>query len=176
MENQQRVRRIISSGESGADRTALMAAESLGLGTGGWCQRKLTPNPYNLKDITSVMASSKIMRASVDMVKRNIDDSDGTLIFRVFSSVGPNTVLGYCVSGKWRPFTEEDKKQKKTLYKPCLVISDLSDQGMGKNTEAIRDFLRVNRIRTLNITGHRDGVLPGYTQSIMNILVIALSQ
>lgn len=166
MENQRGLERIISSGEAGADRTALMAAESVGVKTGGWCQNKPLKNSYNLRE----------MRDPVALVKKNIDDSDGTLIFRVFSSVGPNLVLGYCVSGKWRPFTEEDRKQRKTLYKPCLVVSDLSDRSMGKNTETIRDFIRVNRIKVLNVTGHRDGVLPGYTQSILTILTTALSQ
>lgn len=158
---------IISTGESGANRVALLVAKSLGLGTGGWCQGKLVKDPNNQGHLKATVGMT--------IVKGNVDNSDGTIIFRVFPSLGTDLVMGYCISGKFRPFLKEDLELRKTRYKPCLIISDLSEEKMDRTVEVIRDFLRVNRIKVLNITGHRDGVLPGYTQSVMDILVDALS-
>lgn len=169
--------RIISSGELGADSAALVASKTLGLKTAGWCQSLPSgKNQYNLKAIPPLSKPHSETKPQTETIKRNVNDSDGTVIFRVYTSIFTDLALGYCISGKWRPFTEEDKKQRKTLHKPCLVISDLSEKKEGSNIEAIRDFIIKNRIKTLNVTGHRDGSIPGYTNSILSLLVNALSQ
>lgn len=181
------ITKLISGGQTGADRAALEAAESLGVETGGWAPRKFittrgeTPElgtRFGLRELTEYdglavkgsTAQSLILRS-----RRNVDDSDGTLVFRLKDSPGTEKTIGYCQTRRWC-YVAHQKLQKQSpppaSYRPYLVITSLSDC---KNVTAIRDFIRLYSIRTLNVAGHRDEVVKGFSASIIALLTEALT-
>jgi hypothetical protein len=73
------LRKIVSGGQTGADRGGLDAAVALGIPHGGWCPKGrraedgAVPARYRLRETTS--------REYQPRTKANVRDSDGTVIF-----------------------------------------------------------------------------------------------
>lgn len=171
-----RIEKIISGGQCGADRAGLEAGLLLGIETGGWIIKGfmtvkgpdlLLRDRFHLKEIESTSYPKRSMK--------NVDDSDGTIVFRSISSAGSDCTIGYCITHKWKSLTANEKSERKTLYKPCLVINLETIKDTEKLSDEIRDFVRCNNIKCLNIAGHREDVFPGYSDSIIKILVKSLS-
>lgn len=138
-----RVDRIVSGGQSGADRAALDWAIDRGLAHGGWCPRgRLAedgpiPPRYNLRE----MPTSRY----IDRTRRNVLDSDGTLILN----------LGALDGG-----TLETLTLAEALGRPCLVLQ----LEAGSDSLLVRrtlDWLETHRIAQLNIAGPRESRRPG---------------
>lgn len=131
------IEKIVSGGQTGADRAALDAAIALGIDHGGWVPkgRKTEngplPDSYQLKE----MASS----AYKDRTIQNVIDSDGTLIV----TRGPLT--GGSIT---------TQKATEMNDKPCLHINlNLTPafSGITKTTE----WVFSNQIKVLNVAGPR---------------------
>lgn len=127
--------KIISGGQSGADRAALDAALDAGVPCGGWCpadrsaedgvipaQYPLTPLPGGGND---------------ERTRRNVADSDGTVIFTF---------------GKPAGGTETTRQAVAEMNKPLLVI-DTETTEPHAAIEQMRAFARRHEIRTLNVAG-----------------------
>jgi hypothetical protein len=110
------------------------------------------------------MAQSYIARS-----QKNVDCSDGTLAFRLKASVGTDKTIGYCLTRRWKEVSRFDIE---TRHKPCLVITDLHDC---HNVTRIRQFIRQYKIETLNVAGHRDEVVEGFSRDIKAVLCEALT-
>lgn len=109
--------------------------------------------------------------------RRNVDESDGTVVFRLKKSTGVDKTIGYCLTKKWA-FVKQSRWQDLTEYKPCLVISDLSASQQENHVEAIRSFIQQHRIDTLNVAGNRDDRSSGvqqFQQLVKQLLLEALS-
>jgi len=136
------VERIISGGQTGADRAGLDFAIAHGIPHGGWCPRG------RLAEDGSIPRRYRLMESpSPDYAQRtewNVRDSDGTVIFS----------LGRDLSGGSK-FTAEVAAQ---LRKPCLHVSEVS--GGRNSAENLRHFLRRHRIKCLNLAGPRASVEP----------------
>jgi len=163
--------RIISGGQTGVDRAALDFALHYGISCGGYCPkgRKAEDGPipdiYPLKELLSERYS--------DRTKRNIEVSDGTLIFKTGSGLdrGTNLTLEYC------------KKQNK----PCFIYSLAKDQvnpyedlykwieNHGIVTVPYRaSFAKKSKNLTgkvLNIAGNRESFSPGIYRLVYETLV-----
>ena len=135
------IQRIISGGQTGADRGGLDAAIALGIPHDGYCPRgrKAEDGPlsdrYNLKDSTSA-----------DYLQRtewNARDSDGTVIF----SVSPTLSGG---SLKTQVFASKHKK-------PCMHIH----AGLYQPGCALSRFVIAHNIKSLNVAGPRGSKEPG---------------
>ena len=145
--------RIISGGQTGADRAALDFALHHGISCGGYCPkgRKAEDGPipdiYPLKELDSASYS--------DRTKRNIEASDGTLIFKAQSKLdrGSHLTLEYC----------------KKIHKPWFIyhLSHNPDQSNYKLYNWIKD----QGIITLNIAGNRESLAPGIYRSTYDALV-----
>jgi hypothetical protein len=134
------IEKIISGGQTGADRAALDAALELGIPCGGWCPkgRRAEDGPidvrYPLKETHS--ASYRIR------TEKNVRGSDGTLIF---------------AWGKPKGGTALTIRFAQRYKKPYLVV-DLSE---GADPETAQEWLESNEIKILNIAGLREGECPG---------------
>lgn len=170
------LKRVISGGQTGADIGGLLAATKLGIETGGWiCKDYLTedgPNfelkKYGLKCLDSTYYPER--------TKKNIDDSDGTIVFRLKYSPGSDYTIGYAQNKIWQKGILKTVNKDKTLYKPVCVITDLNDHK--KIIDIIVNFIKENNIEIVNIAGHRESTAPikNFTQIIENILVEAFSK
>lgn len=145
--------RIISGGQSGADRAALDAAIRLGIPHGGWLPRgrKAEDGPlparYRLKETDSDRYR--------DRTEKNIVDSDGTLII----SFGPLT------GGS--ALTESLALRHD---RPCLTI-DLEEVSRADAVIAVEKWFKRFAIRTLNVAGPRASNEPRIYEAVLALLL-----
>lgn len=146
--------RIISGGQTGADRAALDAAIILGIPHGGWCpagrraEDGRIPEQYLLRE---TLAHSYLVRT-----EWNVRDSDATVVFTMAGLSG----------GSWRTMEYARLHGRPSLH---LELS-------GHTTMDIADRLagfsaRHPGIRRLNIAGSREASGPGIHSRVVEVLL-----
>jgi len=146
------IKRIISGGQTGADRAALDFAIKNDLPYGGWVPKGrktedgTLPEKYHLKEMPTGQYSKR--------TEKNILDSDGTLIL----SHGP-------LSGG-SALTRELAKQHK---KPWLHV-DLKTIACPAAAVMIQDWAGRHNVKVLNVAGPRASKDPLIYQAIMDVL------
>ena len=149
------IEKIISGGQTGADRAALDAAIELNIPHGGWVPKGrlaedgVVPPSYQ---VSEVPADSYAART-----EKNVEDSDGTLIF----SHGPLT------GGS--ALTQELAEKHK---RPSLHI-DLNRIPALKAAAMIADWVDRHPVKTLNVAGPRASNDPDIYQKTKDILIAA---
>jgi hypothetical protein len=136
------VRKIVSGGQTGADRAALDWAIERGIDHGGWCPRgrraedRTIPRRYRLTETPS--------HRYVERTEWNVRDSDGTVILSVRE-----------------PLTGGSKRTAELARqhgKPCLHLS--LDAGRTDAGERLRGFVQAHGICVLNVAGPRASSAP----------------
>jgi Circularly permutated YpsA SLOG family len=134
--------KIISGGQTGADRAALDFAIARGIPHGGWCPRGCLaedgaiPARYHLRETPDSDYSQR--------TEWNVRDSDGTVIF----SIAPT------LSGGSRQTADLAQRYQK----PCFHLSRERDSATAPGK--LRDFLASHDIQTLNVAGPRQSEAP----------------
>jgi predicted Rossmann-fold nucleotide-binding protein len=147
------VRRIVSGGQTGADRAALDAALRAGIAHGGWVPRgrKAEDGRIHARYRLREMASYRY----ADRTEKNVRDSDATLIV----SRGPLTGGSRLTLGLARKHR-----------KPCLHV-DLAVTGMEEAETRVRTWLEENEVTTLNVAGPRASNDPGIYDRVLTLLL-----
>lgn len=142
-----RLVKIISGGQTGADRAGLDAALKVNIAIGGWCpagrraEDGVIPECYDLEETPSANYAVR--------TRHNVRDSDGTLIFN----------LGELDGG-----TKKTVEYAAKIGKPCLIVQ--LDNTKHPRPAAIKKWLQKHAICTLNVAGPRESKRPGiYRQS-----------
>lgn len=131
------IRKIISGGQTGADRAALDAAIKLGIQHGGWIPKgRLTengslPDKYQLKEMPG---TSYRLRT-----EQNVIDSNGTLIIS---------------HGQLSEGSDYTRRIALKHHRPCLHI-DLNQTPAFKAAVLIHSWIDENAIEILNVAGPR---------------------
>jgi hypothetical protein len=147
--------KIISGGQTGADRGGLDAAIELRIEHGGWCPygRRADdgkiPFKYQLRELTSSDYPSR--------TRTNIEESDGTIVF-VIGPVTPGSRLTLALC--------------KEMDKPHLVLR--LNEGAYFLARRLRFWLTQNAIRVLNVAGSRELYSPGIQQGVCSVVKLAL--
>ena len=140
---------IISGGQTGVDRAALDVARELEIPCGGWIPKDRRaengpiPEWYPLSELPS-------SRYSVRTAK-NVREATGTLILTWGQPFG-GTALTVKLARKHR--------------KPFLLV----DLAQGGDPETVRDWLRKNEIKILNVAGPRESQVPGIHDQAVGFL------
>jgi len=136
-----RLEKIVSGGQTGADRAGLDVAMKVGLPVGGYCPKGrlaedgTVPEHYPLLEMTKGSYSAR--------TERNVIESDGTLILNIGK-----------LSGGTRLTVECARKHNK----PHLVIQlDTAKP----QVSTLAEWLEQNNIRVLNVAGPRESKTPG---------------
>jgi hypothetical protein len=130
--------RIVSGGQTGADRAALDAARALGIPTGGWVPRGRAAEDGPLPDAYRGMTET----ASPDPAVRtewNVRDSHATLLLSHGSLTGGSAFTRACAKRWSRP----------------LLHLDLRARSAESAEAALRDWLEALAPRILNVAGPR---------------------
>lgn len=132
---------IVSGGQTGVDRAALDFAIQHAIPHGGWCPKgRLTEDGVlDAKYALEELASGSYRQRT----KRNVIDSDGTLILN---------------SGNLDGGTLATLKFAQQFHKPVYIVQldDIEDKVM-----SVLEWLRANRVKTLNVAGPRESKRPG---------------
>lgn len=141
--------RIISGGQNGADEAGLLAAQDLGIPTGGTATYRwdttLGPKPEQGEQFGLVADAKDFPKAGSrygSRTRQNIVNSDGTVLFSEnITDTGSALTINIA----------------QQLKKPLHHVSGTSD----KATAAFIKWLEDNNIRTLNVAGNRLWTMPG---------------
>ncbi len=146
--------KIISGGQTGADQAALDAAIRLDITHGGWVPkgRKTEQGPlaphYTVKEMPSANYRHR--------TEKNILTADGTLIFS-FGPLSGGSALTQALAIRHA--------------KPFLHI-DFEHLTAEKAIEAIEQWLRNEKIDTVNIAGSRASSEPRIYQAVYSLLLL----
>jgi hypothetical protein len=141
--------KIISGGQTGADRAALDVALTLSLPIGGGrpkgrrAEDGMIPDRYPLTETPEADYDTR--------TRRNVEDSDGTLILN----------LGTLDGG-----TALTVKLARQMGKPCLMVA-LED---GIEPTAFQEWLDAHPIAVLNVAGPRESKRPGVYAAACRLL------
>ena len=155
-----RIERIVSGGQTGADRGALDAAIALGIAHGGWCPKGRRaedgeiPARYRLDQTPT--------RDYRVRTRRNVDLADATVVFARGALAGGSRL------------TVEIARRR---GKPVLIL-DLADLRAVRAdaVEELRAWIVRNEVRTLNVAGPRQSEAPGLHEEVRSFLEEALDR
>ena len=148
-----RLRKIVSGGQTGADRAALDWAISRGVAHGGWCPKGRRaedgpiPDGYALQETDS---PNYLIRT-----EQNVIDSDGTVVF----SIKP------LLSGGSKKTADFARKHGK----PLLHLHP----GIETPGQQLAAFIRTNGIKVLNVAGSRLSGEPRIAEFVLAALKAA---
>lgn len=150
------IERIVSGGQTGADRAGLDAAIACGIPHGGWCPkgRKAEDGPIPDEYQLTETASGNYL----DRTERNVKESDGTVIL----TMGP--LSGG--SSRTAEFAREHDK-------PWLHVK-LDAMSIGKVAGTLRRFAKEHGLRVLNVAGSRGSKEPELHRLALNTIMAML--
>jgi len=131
------IKKIISGGQTGADRAALDAAIELGIQHGGWVPKGRIAEDGPLADkyqLQEMVTSSYPARA-----EQNVIDSDATLIISHGELTGGSAYTRKMAMKHGKPWFHADLNKLPTFQAAIIIV----------------DWISKNRIEALNIAGSR---------------------
>jgi hypothetical protein len=146
-----RIERIVSGGQTGADRAALDWAIFRDVPHGGWCPKGrkaedgTIPARYELRETTTANY--------LERTERNVRDSDGTLIF---------TMARELAGGSKRTADFAKKHGKPWLH--------LHPGASYEPARVLLDFINSNEITVLNVAGSRGSKEPEVGAFVKGVL------
>src|ERR1017187_5807855 len=143
--------RIISGGQTGADRAALDWAIEHGIPHGGWCPagRKAEDGPIDLRYQLKETPSSNYLQRT----EWNARDSDGTVIFSLAEHLSGGSLKTVAFAIKHR--------------KPHLHLSATSKVDA---VQELKQWMQQNNIRVLNVAGPRASKEPKVAGFVISTL------
>jgi hypothetical protein len=145
--------KIISGGQTGADRGGLDAAIELGIEHGGWC-----PKGRKAEDGTIPERYRLVETRGSDYKKRtelNVKDADVTVIFTADGNVtgGSRLTASFC----------------RQHGRPCLVLNAFAP--VAETVAELRSFFNENKPKVVNIAGNRATKAFGIDKAVKNAIV-----
>lgn len=145
------VTKIISGGQTGADRAGLEAARELGIPTGGYIVKgwrtERGAEPL-LAEFGLVETDSTSYAYRTEL---NVRESDGTVIFGRINSSGSQLTYRLC----------------QAYHKPVVCNPTGSE---------LQAWIERYDISVLNVAGNRESVNPGIGESVKELLILALGE
>ena len=147
------VDKIVSGGQTGADRAALEVAEELGLATGGWVPRGRRaedgPIPERYAGLRETDSPSYERRTEL-----NVRDSDATLVLAFGPPSGGSALTASLARSMGRP----------------LLCLDLERLTLEEARTSLAEWLAEFRPRVLNVAGPRLSKEPRIAEATSEIL------
>lgn len=150
------IKKIVSGGQTGADRGGLDAAIALGIPHGGWCPKGRKAEDGVIPDVYDLVeANSADYRFRTE---QNVMDSDATLIFTRGPLDGGSLLTAKCAQMHHKPFLHLD-----------LYSNEYHVEGAG-----LVDWLKgYQKPLVLNVAGQRESKSPGLQVQVRDILIDA---
>jgi hypothetical protein len=151
------LKKIISGGQTGADRAALDAAIRLGIPHGGWLPKGrlaedgCLPGHYQLEEIPTDSYRER--------TQKNVRESNGTLLISRGAPTGG---------------TDFTRIQVLRYGKQLLGIDLNNQSNLREAASLIASWIELQRIEVLNVAGPRASKDPCIYQDTLSLLVFAL--
>lgn len=150
------IEKIVSGGQTGADRAGLDAAIACGVPHGGWCPKGrkaedgTIPERYQL---TETQGASYLART-----ERNVKRSDGTVIFTV----------GELAGGSLRTVDFARRHRKPWIH---IRLGEVADE---QAVNDLRQFIKAHRIKLINVAGSSESRESGLYQRVRSVVCLVL--
>jgi len=156
-----RLAEIISGGQTGADQGGLLAAQDLGIPTGGTATG-MADGERSTGSIVAQLRPRRVYRVGLFSTHKNVLHADGTLLVGQYRSGG---------SG----FTARIARE---AGKPLFHLAYVPNLGIVPNErmEEFRYWLERYNIHILNVAGNRESNSPGIQELTRSFLLAALGQ
>jgi hypothetical protein len=144
--------KIISGGQTGADRAGLDAAMDHGFPCGGWCPegRLAEDGPLPARYPLEALPGAGYRKRTI----RNLTDADGTAIFHFGEiSGGTKLTLDKCIQ----------------LDRPHILI-DGQETSSARAVEMVVSFIDEHGIKVINVAGPRESGAPGIYQYVFAVI------
>lgn len=154
---------IIAGGQTGADRAALDFAIAHGVRHGGWCPRgrMAEDGPLDRRYLLRETPSSNY----AERTEWNARQADATAVFSLTREVTGGTRLTLDIAQR--------------LGKPLLHLARDGEPAppdrIAACAAALRGFLDVYQVKTLNVAGPRASQAPGVGEFVTSVLTAALA-
>jgi Circularly permutated YpsA SLOG family len=149
--------KVISGGETGAEKAARQAAIAFGVPTGGWKSDGfligVAPRTESVEQPGAAEMPQESRPAPSEL---NVQSSDATLWFGETTTAGAHAAVGAC----------------HRFGKPCMPVSPNAKF----EPSHVAAWIAENQIRTLNVTGNREEVEPGIGEKVERFLCQVLEQ
>lgn len=148
------ITKIISGGQTGADRAGLDVAIWHNFPHGGWCPKGRRAEDGAIGgqyQLTEAPSANYLQRT-----EWNVRDTDGTIVFTLAKHVTGGSL-------KTIAFAKMHKK-------PCLHIN----RGHYQPEVEVQEFIKAHGIKLLNIAGSRESKEPGINEWVKGVLDRAL--
>lgn len=143
--------KIISGGQTGADRGGLQAAKELGFVTGGAMPKGYRAEDYKGREVAELYNLREHGSAAYwPRTRWNVYTSDGTVLFGDMKSRGSDQTIQIC----------------REMEKPYIINPSKLD---------FLVFLHNNEIKILNVAGNRESKNPGLQERVYLFLKNALT-
>lgn len=142
--------KIISGGQTGADRAGLDAAKELGIATGGRCPRLYRTETGSDPSLKQYGLTETASSDYSERTKLNVMDSNGTVIFADVSN-GKITSRGSLLT----------LKTARENNKPCVVNPT--------GAELVK-WIKSNDISVLNVAGNRESTSTGIYERVKKVI------
>jgi hypothetical protein len=161
--------KVISGGQTGADRAGLIAAKAAGITTGGWMPREFKALDGNHPEFAELFGIREHPSPEYPpRTHKNAAESDGTVRFaRKWNSRGEICTLNAIKKAKKKYFDIDVPEGSQ----PDDLVGWLHETG-GKQPAALVAWLRENKIRTLNVAGNTEKDCPGIGHFVEKFLEI----
>jgi hypothetical protein len=152
------IKKIISGGQTGADRAAIDFAIEYNIPHGGWIPkgRKAEdgrlPEKYQLKEMPTGSYSKR--------TEKNILDSDGTLIIAHGQLTGGSAL------------TREFAKQLRKSW----IHLDMKELSLSEASDMLQVWIKKNKVNVLNVAGPRESKDPMIYEATFALLESALAK
>ena len=151
------IEKVVSGGQTGADRAGLDAAMALGIPVGGWCpkgRRAEDGSVPGIYPLTETPLSNYLQRT-----EWNVRDSDGTVVFTLAErpSGGSLKTLEFA----------------RRLGKPHLHVARNAGPPSGC-ARALREWIDRHGIKILNVAGSRESKEPGIGEFVRAVVEDAI--
>jgi hypothetical protein len=147
--------RIISGGQTGADRAALDAALACSVPHGGWCPRGRLAEDGPIPEIYRLRETEG--RSYLARTEKNVKISDGTVIF----------TLGALTAGSARTADFARRHRKPWLH---VVVGE----DVAAAAHAVNRFVETYDIRELNVAGPRESSDPMIYGKVLQVMRLLL--
>lgn len=136
-----RLRKIVSGGQTGADRAGLDAAMKAGLPVGGYCPKGRLAEDGTIPEHYPLVEMAK--GGYPARTERNVVESDGTVVFNIGKLTGGTRLTVECA---------------RKHNKPHIVIQlDVAKP----DVTILAEWIDKNNVQVLNVAGPRESKTPG---------------
>ena len=162
--------KIVSGGQTGADRGGLDAAIHCGLSHGGWCPKGrraedgFVPDCYHLRETATAFY--------VERTEKNVLDSDATVVFTRGEPGGGSLKTIHFAQQHKKPWLHVDLYQGGRQEQVKRIVAWLEGKvAIEKEEDVARPSLRC----VLNVAGSRERDNPGIKKEVFLILAACIA-